>query len=288
MEEARLQYLREAVYWSKKILDCPPQQESCTTALEYCQKAVRGLGCLITLETNVMKKQIFQKAISTMMETRQVFCDSAESGKNPPEIQTIDQHHQDSRAIDKKQAKTNFDNLDVFHINKKQKIEKNSQFNKPLPADSDENDEENISTESAKLRKQIMTFQMKNNANLPTFEDFSGNGDVVKCLREAVIMPLKMPQFFVGKREPWKGILLYGPPGTGKTLLASALAKEAGGVTFFNISAADVLSKWLGESEKMVKGFQNPFFFPIAPKNLIEKKRTICNCIQGKTISHFY
>eukprot|EP00697_Spironema_sp_BW2_P011224 gnl/Spiro4/26840_TR13343_c0_g1_i1.p1 gnl/Spiro4/26840_TR13343_c0_g1~~gnl/Spiro4/26840_TR13343_c0_g1_i1.p1 ORF type:complete len:523 (+),score=115.72 gnl/Spiro4/26840_TR13343_c0_g1_i1:48-1616(+) len=82
--------------------------------------------------------------------------------------------------------------------------------------------------------------------------DVVGLDDAKRLLKEAVVMPLKYPQFFTGILTPWRGVLLYGPPGTGKTLLAKAVATECH-TTFFNISASTIVSKWRGDSEKLVR-----------------------------------
>jgi len=84
------------------------------------------------------------------------------------------------------------------------------------------------------------------------WEDVAGLKSAKISIREAVIMPIEFPNFFNDVVKPWKGILLFGPPGTGKTLLAKACATEVDS-TFFSLSSSDLISKFVGESEKMIK-----------------------------------
>jgi len=86
-----------------------------------------------------------------------------------------------------------------------------------------------------------------------TFDDIVGLELAKKSLNEAVVLPLIMPEWFEGSvRRPWKGVLLFGPPGTGKTMLAKAVA-SMNGTTFLNVSAASLLQRYWGESEKVVR-----------------------------------
>ena len=85
------------------------------------------------------------------------------------------------------------------------------------------------------------------------WSDIGGLENAKQELKEAVEWPLKYPDLFKKFHvEPPKGILLYGDPGTGKTLLAKAVASESD-ANFIAIKGPELLSKWVGESEKGVR-----------------------------------
>ncbi|MFL6349877.1 MAG: CDC48 family AAA ATPase [Nitrososphaeraceae archaeon] len=85
------------------------------------------------------------------------------------------------------------------------------------------------------------------------WEDIGGLADIKQELQEAVEWPLKYQGAFTyADATPPKGILLYGPPGTGKTLMAKAAANESE-ANFISIKGPELLSKWVGESEKGVR-----------------------------------
>lgn len=100
--------------------------------------------------------------------------------------------------------------------------------------------------------KDVQQWIVREKPNL-RFDDVAGLDEVKQDIRLKMIYPFAHPE--LAERfgiRPGGGVLLYGPPGTGKTMLAKATAGEID-ATFFRISPADVLSKWVGEAEQNVK-----------------------------------
>ncbi|KAH9263343.1 hypothetical protein BASA83_013280 [Batrachochytrium salamandrivorans] len=106
-------------------------------------------------------------------------------------------------------------------------------------SDDDEDDDsggegknKKVDSETKKLKDALSGAILQEKPNVH-WDDIAGLEGAKEALKEAVILPIRFPHLFTGKRTPWRGILLYGPPGT--------------------VSSADLVSKWMGESERLVK-----------------------------------
>ena len=138
------------------------------------------------------------------------------------------------------------------HISEKKKKPVKEEGGSNGAKGEDDNDDDGADKEKKRLTSQLEGAIVIEKPNVK-WDDVAGLEAAKEALKEAVIMPIRFPQLFQGKRKPWKGILLFGPPGTGKSYLAKAVASEANDSTFFSVSSSDLVSKWLGESEKLVK-----------------------------------
>jgi len=122
----------------------------------------------------------------------------------------------------------------------------------PVPVQETSQVESELDNEEKRLREMISDTIITERPNIKLSE-VAGLADAKQTIDDAILTPMKHPELFKGKaRQPWRGILFYGPAGCGKTLVAKAVASEVN-ATFFNVSAANIVSKWLGESERLVR-----------------------------------
>ncbi len=111
--------------------------------------------------------------------------------------------------------------------------------------------EKKSSGESNEEDDEVKKWQTAQIPNI-TFADVAGLDDVKKSITIRMINPVKYPEKYkmYGKKSGG-GVLLYGPPGTGKTMIAKAIANEVG-AKFYAVKGSDIVSKWVGESEKNI------------------------------------
>lgn len=112
-------------------------------------------------------------------------------------------------------------------------------------------DVKNLKNVDSKFANLILN-EIVDSGSMVRFEDIAGQELAKQALQEIVILPALRPELFTGLRTPARGLLLFGPPGNGKTMLAKAVAMESN-ATFFNISAASLTSKYVGDGEKLVR-----------------------------------
>jgi SpoVK/Ycf46/Vps4 family AAA+-type ATPase len=136
---------------------------------------------------------------------------------------------------------------------------------KPVPAspspdeldEVDESDEPAVPVSATEIANALNALNEPAARERPkiTFKDIGGMEEVIERIRMNIIYPFKNPEIFRKfNKKPGGGILMYGPPGCGKTHIARATAGECGAV-FIPIAITDILSKWLGESERHLHEF---------------------------------
>ncbi|KAG2385468.1 hypothetical protein C9374_003283 [Naegleria lovaniensis] len=106
-------------------------------------------------------------------------------------------------------------------------------------------------SEQQELEASIKNSIVREKPNI-SWDEIVGMDGPKTIVNEAIILPKRFPQLFTEERKPIRTILLYGPPGTGKSMFVKCAASNID-ATFFSVSSSDIVSKFMGESEKLVK-----------------------------------
>lgn len=122
---------------------------------------------------------------------------------------------------------------------------------------ADKNPPKKVASSSSKYSAELLSIieqSIVEKASMVKWEELVGLNDVKKKMMETIVLPIKNPELFTGLLTPSKGILLFGPPGNGKTMVAKAIASQCGeDITFFNMSAGTLTSRYYGDSEKLIQ-----------------------------------
>ena len=169
----------------------------------------------------------------------------------------IAQMIQDADSSNKKynyiQPNNNYNNNNNPQINRgpNNNMNNNQRPNNNINTNNNNQKKDDKSIVTKDLRDKILSEIVESKPDVK-FDDVVGLVEAKQILKEIIIIPNLRPDLFTGLRSPPRGLLLFGPPGTGKTMIAKAVATECK-CTFFSISASSLTSKYLGESEKLVR-----------------------------------
>lgn len=168
---------------------------------------------------------------------------------NKGEYQLAVQHY--TRAVDLLLALIKYsDNSQIASYYKqtaKQYIDRANQLKQSKPARRRRDSPQPLRLEAA----DDFTDDLLLNISSVKWEDIAGLRDAKNAIYQALIIPMKRKELFVG-RATWRALLLHGPPGCGKTMLAMAAAGECD-MPVYGLSAADIMDKYVGESEKRIR-----------------------------------
>ncbi|KAK3287904.1 hypothetical protein CYMTET_4609 [Cymbomonas tetramitiformis] len=120
------------------------------------------------------------------------------------------------------------------------------------PSTNESNNKPKVDADTQALIASIDALVVEPDAVKVGWEEIAGLVDIKQDLEMNLLGAMQRPELFTGMLQPPHGILFFGPPGTGKTLLAKAIAKKCK-ARFYNLSASSLASKYVGDSEKLVK-----------------------------------
>mmetsp|Transcript_49917 Transcript_49917/g.118316 ORF Transcript_49917/g.118316 Transcript_49917/m.118316 type:complete len:443 (+) Transcript_49917:293-1621(+) len=202
-----------------------------TKAIDLVQKAVETDKAATGMTDPDKQREKYQEAMNQYIHAIDVFQTAIKYEKVPNRLAMLK-------------------NKMIEYMERAEKIK--SILNEPVKKKAAADGDDKEGKDKTKMRDSLKATIMTEKPNIK-WDDVAGLESAKEALKEAVILPIKFPQLFAGGgRTPWSGIMLYGPPGTGKSFLAKAVASESD-ATFLSVSSADLTSKWLGESEKLVK-----------------------------------